>query len=222
MISYSSSGILHSPTMRVLLSHALGTFVHLRLPSPGYWCLEVYLFFLSGRSRLPTRTRSCFSIFAKSTLRRANTFSLRSLRSVPRISLSSSVYLISPRFRAQTFPLFLPFLLPLPCTYLPNFSVRISSSLLGFFPYPSILYPLCYPTIFQLSLWLLSPIIQIYQLWLETSSLVCFLLYVAISTFSCLYFCLEWVNSQFYYFIPSTVHYSSYLSIPVFSWLLQH
>ena len=76
----------------LLLCHT-GTYLHPCPPPPDYWYIS---FFLVGPGPLH---KIAASVFSRSPLRRANTFSFQYLPSTPRISLSVSP--LSPYFGAN-------------------------------------------------------------------------------------------------------------------------
>ena len=116
----------------------------------------------------------------------------KGFHSIPRISLS--VYPIPPFFLALALPLFLSFLLLLPC--IPQTSLK-TSSLLGFSLYPSILSQSRYLTLFQLALLLRSPV-QLYQNY-DWQPLFWDVLYLILPfQLSHVCFGFEWVHSQIY------------------------
>ena len=172
-------------------------YVHLFSPPPGYW--YVYLFLLYGRSRSPIiRKRSC-SVFAESIGSCKYTFSFLFLPSTPRIS--PSAFSIPPCFLVLAFPLFLSFLLLLPCT---SQTSRRTSPLLGFPLHPSKLSQLRYPTLFSSPLCHFVPYSAINCLFMAGNLffgiyIPYFIPGVTISTFSyiSLFICLEWVHPQF-------------------------
>ena len=152
-------------------------------PPPDYW--HTSFFFLAGPGPLHEIAVTAFS---RSPLGRANTFSFLFLLLTPRKSLECSspftLFLIASLSRISIF-YFTSVLYPQTSLW--------TASLLGFLLYPSMLYRLRYPTLFQLALLLLSPI-QPYQLWLATS----FSVYsYCICHFNFLkYICFKWAHSQ--------------------------
>ena len=182
----SSLYIPHSPNVRVLLSIAL---------PHGHTCartassrLLVRLFLLSRRYRSPTRNRSS-SVFAKSTGPCKYVFILIPSLNPPYIS---KCFFHLALFLIANISL-LSIISSTSVLYLPNYSADITSS--WFLLYPSMIFQLRYPTLFQLGVWLFSTI-KLYQLWLATSFLACSLLYFAISTFSLLYFLNGYISSS--------------------------
>ena len=136
---------LYSP----LLDHT-GISMHLLPALPGYWYASFV--FLADPGPLH---EIADSVFWRSPLGRPNTFSFLSLRSIPRVSLSVSQ--IPPYFLEPVFPFF-----PL-CLVPPKPSGGHLLFLVSPYILPCFLDYLCYPTLVQLALWLLSPI-KLFQL----------------------------------------------------------
>ena len=147
-------------------------------PPPGHWYIS--FFFLAGPDHL---REIAVSAFSRSLSRRANTFSFLSLPSTPRIYMSGC---FSDTVLSRSESLSLRSILSPTCAlYVPNFPTARASSWFPPISFHTFSTTLTY--LFQLPLWLFSPIL-LYQLWLAASFFGCSLLYFSISIFPRLYF----------------------------------